>query len=65
MEFCEFESRQFAGRPSCKGLFFQQPVFAKLTLHLRGKAALTKLVPAPMDSAQLTLNAPVLLAEHD
>ena len=55
MEFCELQSSQFAGCPSCNALLFQQPVFAKLTLHLRTKAALPKLVPAPMDSAQLTI----------
>ncbi len=56
MEFCENGNHEFAGCPKCKGMLFEQPVFAQATQHLRNHVSLARLVPAPMDPTQLRVN---------
>jgi Zn-finger nucleic acid-binding protein len=53
MVFCELGTNEFAGCVSCKGMMFQQPVFARVSQRLRNQAQLPKLIPSPMDAREL------------
>ena len=56
MNFCEIGNNEFVGYPQCKGMLFQQPVFAQASQHLRNHVALPRLVPAPLVPTQLKVN---------
>ncbi|MDB4770659.1 zf-TFIIB domain-containing protein [bacterium] len=53
MVVCEIGMNEFAGCPACKGMLFQQPVFAKVSKHLRNQADLPEEIPPLMDHARL------------
>ena len=56
MEFCVNDNYEFAGCPQCRGMLFQQPVFAQATEHLRNQVSLPRLAPAPMDPTQVKVD---------
>ncbi len=49
----EIESCQFAGCPRCRGMLFQQEVFARMLRQRRDNSAVPSVTPATMDRDQL------------
>ena len=56
MVICEIGMNEFAGCPACKGMLFQQPVFAKVSNHLRNQAALPESKSQPVNYARMPAN---------
>ena len=51
----EIDGSQFAGCPSCRGMLFQQPVFAALIQHLRANFVAGEQTPRPMNPEELKI----------